>query len=61
LIHKIKPKVEDPNFEPSIVRRSSVACEAMCKWVHAMYKYYHINKEVEPIRIKVAELNAEVA
>ncbi|OMJ85153.1 hypothetical protein SteCoe_13621 [Stentor coeruleus] len=60
LIERITPKVQNERFRPDVIRASSVACEAMCKWVHAMYNFYHVNKQVEPLRKQVAQLNAEL-
>ena len=60
LIDKITPRVNNEKFRPDIIRGSSLACEAMCKWVHAMYKFYHVNKQVEPLRKQVAQLNSEL-
>ena len=60
LIDKITPRVNNEKFRPEIIRGSSLACEAMCKWVHAMHKFYHVNKQVEPLRKQVAQLNAEL-
>ena len=60
LIDKITPRVNNEKFRPEIIRSSSLACEAMCKWVHAMHKFYHVNKQVEPLRKQVAQLNAEL-
>ena len=44
----ITPKVQNEKFRPDIIRGSSLACEAMCKWVHAMHNFYHVNKQVDP-------------
>lgn len=50
LISKLRPFIEDDDFQPHIVKNASKACEAMCKWAHAMYRFYHVNKQVEPVR-----------
>ena len=60
LIDKITPIVQNEIFKPEEVRKGSVAVEAMCKWVHAMYNFFHVNKQVDPLRIQVAQLNAEL-
>lgn len=41
-------------FQPAKVREVSVPCTAMCQWVHAMFKYYHVNLEVAPKRAALA-------
>ena len=61
LIEKITPKIQNEKFRPEVIRGVSIACEAMCKWVHAMFNFYHVNRQVEPLRIQVAQLNAELA
>lgn len=60
LIEKIRSKVEDKDFSPEAIRLVSVPCGAMCSWVHAMYKFYHVNKQVDPLRRQVAQLNGEL-
>ena len=60
LIERVAPKVQNEKFKPEIIKASSVACEAMCKWVHAMYNFYHVNKQVEPLRKQVSQLNSEL-
>jgi len=47
----------NPNFEPDIVKKASVAACGMCKWVRAMEAYDRVAKEVAPKReaLKVAE------
>ncbi len=42
-------------FQPAKVREVSVPCTAMCQWVHAMFKFYHVNVEVAPKRAALAE------
>jgi dynein heavy chain len=56
MIKSLKPFVEDTeNFSPEAVERSNKAAMGVCKWVHAMYLYATIAKEVEPKRQKLAK------
>jgi dynein heavy chain len=47
-------------FTPVAVRKSSVACEAICMWVRAMYKYHFVAKAVEPKRQALAQAQTEL-
>jgi len=39
----IGPYVRMPAFDPDVIKKASLACEAMCLWVRAMYKH-HLSK-----------------
>ena len=56
-ISKIAPYMELPKFHPDIVKYASSAAEGLCKWVRAMFIFYHVNKEVKPKKasLKIAE------
>jgi len=65
-IKVIDPICDDKeSFSPEAIAKVSVACEAMCMWVHAMRTYYYVSKEVAPKRQQLAEateqLNAAAA
>lgn len=47
----------NPKFQPSIVRNASVAAEGLCKWVRAIYKYYHVFKAIQPLREDLEKAN----
>jgi len=56
MIKALEPFVMDEeNFSPAAVERSNKAASGVCKWVHAMYLYATIAKEVEPKRQKLAK------
>eukprot|EP00744_Colponema_vietnamica_P000902 GILI01001554.1.p1 GENE.GILI01001554.1~~GILI01001554.1.p1 ORF type:complete len:2075 (+),score=684.51 GILI01001554.1:415-6225(+) len=59
-IKKIEPYMVREDFEPSRVKSASVACEAICMWVRAMFKYYHVAKNVEPKREALRQAQAEL-
>eukprot|EP01028_Stygiella_incarcerata_P009150 TRINITY_DN426_c0_g1_i1.p1 TRINITY_DN426_c0_g1~~TRINITY_DN426_c0_g1_i1.p1 ORF type:complete len:4140 (-),score=1088.60 TRINITY_DN426_c0_g1_i1:191-12610(-) len=65
IIKKIAKYVEDPNFVPEKVKTVSKACTSMCQWTHAMVKYHHVSRAVEPKRQRLAgaekELNETMA
>ena len=47
-IDKLLPYIENPKFQPEMVRKASVAAEGLCKWVRAMFNFYYVNKDVKP-------------
>ncbi|KAK1118887.1 hypothetical protein K0M31_014657 [Melipona bicolor] len=48
MINKLKPYIENPDFQPSKIEYVSKACYSLCLWVHAMYNYYFVNLKVKP-------------
>lgn len=38
VIDKITPYIEREDFDPQAIKKASVACEAICMWVRAMFK-----------------------
>ena len=61
VIKTIDPVCELDEFTPEAIVKVSVACEAMCLWVHAMRKYYYVSLEVEPKRRQLAAAEIELA
>ena len=58
IIKKIRDKfIEHPEFQPSVIKKVSSACEGLCKWVRAMEMYERVAKVVGPKkeRLKLAE------
>ncbi len=53
--NKIKKYVENPEFAADAVRKVSGAAAALCVWVHAIYIYANVAKEVAPKRQKLKE------
>ncbi|XP_008290011.1 dynein heavy chain 3, axonemal [Stegastes partitus] len=57
-IKKIREKyIDNPDFQPSVIKNVSSACEGLCKWVRAMEVYERVAKLVAPKkeRLKLAE------
>ncbi|KAJ2945273.1 hypothetical protein O0L34_g9351 [Tuta absoluta] len=50
MIKNLQKFIKDPNYEPKKISKVSKACMSLCMWVHAMYKFYHVNKSVAPKR-----------
>jgi dynein heavy chain len=53
-IQKIKPYIDSPEFQVSVISRVSKAATSMCQWVRAMEKYYWVAKSVAPKRAQLA-------
>lgn len=53
--------MHDREFRPEIVRKSSTACEGLCKWVRAIEVYDRVIKIVSPKKEKLAEAEAALA
>lgn len=48
-IKKIRDKfIDNPDFQPSVIKNVSSACEGLCKWVRAMEVYERVAKVVAP-------------
>lgn len=57
-IKKIREKfIDHSDFQPSVIKNVSSACEGLCKWVRAMEVYERVIKVVAPKRerLKLAE------
>ncbi|KAJ1569497.1 Dynein heavy chain 1, axonemal [Cladochytrium tenue] len=52
---KIKPYIESPEFQVSVISRVSKAATSMCQWVRAMEKYYWVSRSVAPKRERLQE------
>ena len=59
-IAKVDPYIVNESFTPDMVKKASVACEAICMWVRAMHKYYHVARAVEPKRQALAAAQSEL-
>ncbi|PNH00034.1 Dynein heavy chain 7, axonemal, partial [Tetrabaena socialis] len=60
VVMRIRPYVQDPEFQPDIIEKQSLACAGLCKWVVAIEKYDKVIKEVEPKRQKLREAEAQL-
>jgi len=61
VIQTITPYMEREDFDPAAIKKASIACEALCMWSRAMYKYHFVAKAVEPKRQQLREAEAELA
>lgn len=60
IIQSITPYINNPDFAVSKIESVSQACRAICMWVHAMFSYNVVAKEVEPKRIRLQGAEAEL-
>lgn len=61
-IKKIREKfIDNPDFQPSVIKSVSSACEGLCKWVRAMEVYERVAKVVAPKKEKLKEAEEELA
>ncbi|XP_052743009.1 dynein axonemal heavy chain 1-like [Bicyclus anynana] len=61
MIKKLKKYINDPNYDPAKILKVSKACMSLCMWVHAMYKFYHVNKAVAPKKEALERATKELA
>ncbi|CAB3991140.1 dynein heavy chain 3, axonemal-like, partial [Paramuricea clavata] len=62
VMKKIRDKyIPHADFNPSVVRTVSSACEGLCKWVRALEVYDRVAKVVAPKKEKLAAAEAELA
>lgn len=60
IIEKIKPYVNNPEFEPSKILQASKAAYGLCCWVRAMEAYDRVAKVVGPKKKKLGEAEKEL-
>jgi len=61
MIEEIRPFIEDPAFKPEVVKKGSIAAAGLCKWVHAMFVYYRVNKVVGPKKEALKQAQSDMA
>lgn len=59
-LKKIRPYIENPDFQPEVVAVVSKACRSMCLWVRALDIYAKVFKEVEPKKAKLKQAEDEL-
>jgi dynein heavy chain, axonemal len=57
LLRKIKPYLDNPDFNTESVKKVSSAAAGLCMWVGAMDVYARVAKDVEPKKQRLAEMN----
>ncbi|KAL0050690.1 hypothetical protein WJX82_005287 [Trebouxia sp. C0006] len=59
VIVKIRPYMENPDFEPEVVKKASKAAYGLVSWVRAMEAYDRVAKVVAPKKEKLAAAEGE--
>ena len=59
--NKVKKFIDSPTFTPAEVKKVSGAAAALCTWVHAIYLYANVAKEVAPKRQRLKEASEGLA
>ncbi|MEJ1273900.1 hypothetical protein NN561_004775 [Cricetulus griseus] len=52
--------IDHPDFQPSVIKNVSSACEGLCKWVRAMEVYERVAKVVAPKRERLREAEGKL-
>uniref|UniRef100_A0A8C2VP56 Dynein axonemal heavy chain 3 n=1 Tax=Chinchilla lanigera TaxID=34839 RepID=A0A8C2VP56_CHILA len=52
--------IDHPEFQPSVIKNVSSACEGLCKWVRAMEVYDRVAKVVAPKRERLKEAEGKL-
>ncbi|CUG87383.1 dynein heavy chain, putative [Bodo saltans] len=60
LMEKMKAYIDNEEFQPDKVRTVSAPCAGMCAWVRAMYTWFFVNREVQPLRDQLSGAEAEL-
>ncbi|SCU71914.1 Cytoplasmic dynein 2 heavy chain (DYNC2H1), putative [Trypanosoma equiperdum] len=60
-IRSIQKYVNNPEFQPQEVAKSSKACKSLSMWVLAINNYYEVVKVVAPKRERLAEAEAKLS
>ncbi|XP_069839891.1 dynein axonemal heavy chain 3 isoform X1 [Dendropsophus ebraccatus] len=62
IMKRIREKfINNEDFQPSVIKNVSSACEGLCKWVRAMEVYDRVAKVVAPKRERLKEAEAKLA
>ncbi|KAA3677119.1 dynein heavy chain, axonemal, partial [Paragonimus westermani] len=59
-LKRLKKYIDNPEFTPEVVEKTSKACKSMCMWVRALDLYARVFRTVEPKRKRLQSANAEL-
>ncbi|XP_067915582.1 dynein axonemal heavy chain 3-like [Heterodontus francisci] len=60
IAHIRRDFISNPEFQPSVIKNVSSACEGLCSWVRAIEVYDKVAKIIAPKRQKLAEAEEEL-
>ncbi|XP_067120586.1 dynein axonemal heavy chain 3-like isoform X3 [Centruroides vittatus] len=52
--------IQNPEFDPDVIKNVSLACEGLCRWVKAIDIYDRVAKVVAPKKAKLAQAEKEL-
>ncbi|CAH1783204.1 unnamed protein product, partial [Owenia fusiformis] len=55
-----KTYISNPDFDPSLIKNVSSACEGLCKWVRALDVYDKVAKVVAPKKLSLEKAQSEL-
>ncbi|PFH38386.1 putative dynein heavy chain [Besnoitia besnoiti] len=58
---ELLPYQIDPDFDPEVIKKASVAATSLCRWVRAIVVYDQVAKVVEPKQRNLEHAQAELA
>ncbi|CBZ53630.1 hypothetical protein NCLIV_034170 [Neospora caninum Liverpool] len=61
VMNEILPYQTDPDFDPDVIKKASVAATSLCKWVRAIIVYDQVAKVVGPKQKNLEKAEAELA
>ncbi|RNF27392.1 putative dynein heavy chain [Trypanosoma conorhini] len=61
IVRAIQKYINNPDFQPEEVEKSSKACKSLSMWVLAINNYYEVVKVVAPKRARLAEAEAKLS
>ena len=60
LLSKMAKFVNNPDYQPEVIGKVSNAAKGLCKWVHAMYSYGNVAREIAPKRLTLKRAQDEL-
>lgn len=58
-IQKLQERIlTNENFDPEVVKLASTACEGLCNWIIAIYRYDKVYKAIVPKKLALEEAQA---
>jgi len=60
LLSKISKFINNPDYQPDVIGKVSNAAKGLCQWVHAMFSYGNVAKEIAPKRMMLKQAQDEL-
>ena len=56
----VRPYIDNPDFDPELIRSKSNAAAGLCSWAINIVKFYEVYCDVEPKRLALQKANDEL-